>query len=141
MSKEALTGVPLSKSARRPDKKKSHGVHVEPCICSVCGQRANAAPGSSHIYCDGMPPHFFERAPALRGHVHGSKGEWVTMSDYKEAEKVWVDLRKVIALFTLLAPPQPEMVEPIKVGVVVETGKLGDRMREHPPRKGLQKAA
>jgi hypothetical protein len=59
--------------------KKSAGVKVEPCVCSKCGQKSNAAPHSQHAYCRGfailkpLPPMFAN----LRKPV---KGTWVPVS-------------------------------------------------------------
>ena len=108
MPQGAITGsVPMSKSQRnkaRQEKLGHHGPHVEHAVCSACGQRANAVPGTMHAFCEGLPLYIYERQPSLKGHLKGDrKGEWVTLADYNEAMVEHDKLRKVIALFTWIA--------------------------------------
>jgi hypothetical protein len=162
MSKEGLTSVPLSKSQRRAANKKSHGPHVERVICSICGQQANAQPGTTHAYCDGMPPGYFDRAPQLRGRMHGNrKGEWVTMADFELAKVEFNKLRQAIAFFTMLhnlIPPEAKVNnggndqgdsdqitnkghQGHRKAPQVEHGRLSDRTKVDKARHHISKAA
>ncbi len=53
------------------------------CVCSRCGQRANAQPGTGHFFCSGMSAEYLANLhPSMRGKITNPKrkGSWVVVT-------------------------------------------------------------
>lgn len=112
MPKEISNGsVPMSKSQRNKCKHSSlKGANrkilpdVMPCRCTVCGQRSNARPDTSHDACpkanpEEFPPAVFAMIKAGRLRFKGQvlvSGTWENVSSYDARVNTPTDLLAVM---------------------------------------------